>query len=768
MKLSVALSILIFSLNINAASIPSRYSHLKKTRLSEVLSKLEGNDNNLESFLSDVEYLDASWHQLHKLDFEDLIDRLPNLKVFDASHNELSSISNSFLKSLSKIKSLNIAANRFKAATNILFDKYLINLEELNLSQNGIKNFYLPNIPSLISLDLSDNELKNLDIFYKSNLQFLNLAGNKFKLTKKHKKKLINLKYLDLTNNGLGEISLEEISFPSLEILILSHNHIENLPNGAENLPLKELDISYTGIRKLPKFTGLISLKCGGVLPADLTSQIINNYFKDKHRNPLMSYSWANGKEVDYGLEIPKAEKIDFEFFYSLSYPSYNSLSYDEKVKWLYKKGWVVPRYFDVESILSNQSPISQLVLINDTSESYNWIVQHPSLKNLKKLGLNGCRKVDLNQIDKLHKLSHLDLSNSILYNGEELITNIKLVNQSGNANLLIDNDYQDENVGRSWSIFSDPEKMLKSTISQVPSVFDWSAFSNLKELSLTKTFQNVNMNKHLHVYPKLPFGGLSYGWSKQLMKSPVPFSEIIKIRSQLPNINLEYFNPFIDGNQNSAPLEIEPVSLNSIDEFYSFYKLLKKKEDNYLSILVLERALDIAITANPCSEKRLLLELESIENIEDYTNSENKINVLVNGEVVQESVVFSRYRKVYNLFKVCDFENTAGINKVKSKMYAAYMNAVHKMEREHALREARIQRLINSVSNSGTVAGVGALAQYGSYNQTTQAFGMLAQGGAEWSATSAEERARYLKQVNRKLMTEIVEFKQMANSFLD
>lgn len=119
--------------------------------------------------------------------------------------------------------------------------KTLKNTKELNLSGKGIRAIEgLENLPGLTSLDVSFNELEDLDLSSCGRLTELNCAGNR--LTSLDIKACGRLKTLNCSNNALGELDLT--SARNLQVL------------NCRNCGLKTL-----GIRKVSLLT---ELYCSG------------------------------------------------------------------------------------------------------------------------------------------------------------------------------------------------------------------------------------------------------------------------------------------------------------------------------------------------------------------------------------------------------------------------------------------------------------------------------------------------------------------------
>ncbi|KAJ0018377.1 hypothetical protein Pint_10213 [Pistacia integerrima] len=173
------------------------------------------------------------------------------------------------LANLTNLKVLNLAENLINNSLSNLGLKMLRNLEELDLSYNGMSGSLtllgLTNLTNLKSLDLSDNQintsLASLGLQNLKNLEELNMAYNGMSGS--------------LTSLGLDNLT-------ALETLELSYNFISWL--GLANLKgLKALDLSYNEMNGSPSSSGICELmdlvelnlennNLGGQVPQCLTN----------------------------------------------------------------------------------------------------------------------------------------------------------------------------------------------------------------------------------------------------------------------------------------------------------------------------------------------------------------------------------------------------------------------------------------------------------------------------------------------------------------
>jgi len=176
------------------------------------------------------------------------------------------------------VKKIYLGNNLLDSAEKIKPLKNLYNLEVLDLSRNQLTQVpsYLFDMPSLRSLNLSDNMLTELgkiegenvleELYIENNrltslpeldklgnLQTLSLSGNKLKSFPEEISSLKNLTALAIADNNLSE--MPDISdFEQLAVINLEGNELNVFPSGIENLKnLVQIDISENNISEIPE-----------------------------------------------------------------------------------------------------------------------------------------------------------------------------------------------------------------------------------------------------------------------------------------------------------------------------------------------------------------------------------------------------------------------------------------------------------------------------------------------------------------------------------
>lgn len=188
--------------------------------------------------------LDASYNGLEKID-EIGNETFPSLRLFNLSHNALTSIHSYVFSNLHEVEIVDLSFNCF---VKFQYDQFFLrheNLKQLYLNNNRLHSvqstFSEPRIKTLDFLDLSNNFI---DYFSNFDLQInhLNLRNNAIKrLTILHAAGMT----LDVANNKLVHIFAPQGTF---KLLNLSRNNIEFLAF-VELEEAHVLDLSHNNIK---------------------------------------------------------------------------------------------------------------------------------------------------------------------------------------------------------------------------------------------------------------------------------------------------------------------------------------------------------------------------------------------------------------------------------------------------------------------------------------------------------------------------------------
>ncbi|XP_004459177.1 toll-like receptor 8 [Dasypus novemcinctus] len=230
----------------------TEFSHVPHVKYLDLTNnRLDFADDNALNELPDLEVLDLSYNShyfriagvTHRLAF---IQNLTQLKVLNLSHNNIYTLTEYKLKSMS-LKELVFSGNRLDLLWNgdnryMQIFTLLSNLTKLDISFNSLQHISdkaFLNLPqSLTELHINDNKLNH---FNWSLLQ-----------------QFPHLRLLDLSENKLSTLTNSLSTFTSsLQTLLLRRNRIAHLPFGflSEASSLTHLDLSSNRLRMIKRST---------------------------------------------------------------------------------------------------------------------------------------------------------------------------------------------------------------------------------------------------------------------------------------------------------------------------------------------------------------------------------------------------------------------------------------------------------------------------------------------------------------------------------
>ena len=296
-----------------------------------------------------------------------------------------------------------------------------LNLEEVDCSNNNITNIVMWSVGELVKFDCSNNDLMTLDVSQCSKLEELNCSGNQ--LMELDVGNQTQLTELDCHNNKLTELNVEQNG--SLTSLICNDNQLTTL-DLSQNHSLSNLNcarnrlacVDVTGINGTIAADGNrhpIAVRTDGTF--DLTTLPGFDVSKATFLNGgsvsgTMLNVDAGANEVSYQYDCGNEVNPTFIFETSLpinedNFPDDNFRSYIQTYKAGGRNVLTVEEQRNVETIEVNGRNISNL----------KGIEAFPNLKELN-CGNNSIQKLDLRQNPELEKLicnenqlTQLDLS---------------------------------------------------------------------------------------------------------------------------------------------------------------------------------------------------------------------------------------------------------------------------------------------------------------------------------------------------------------------
>jgi leucine-rich repeat protein SHOC2 len=177
---------------------------------------------------------------------------LPYLNVFSAHNNCLSSLPQEFFEKLTKIKKIDLSNNRYETIDIVIFHKE--SLERLNMSENLLSNIdmRINKLSFLKELNLSRNNIIHLDENIKfPSLQVLELSHNRIKIIPNSLILSAKLEFIDLSHNEIISLPEENWENTNITTINLEENNINNLPrNFLLNSKISVLNLKNNKITK--------------------------------------------------------------------------------------------------------------------------------------------------------------------------------------------------------------------------------------------------------------------------------------------------------------------------------------------------------------------------------------------------------------------------------------------------------------------------------------------------------------------------------------
>ena len=378
-----------------------------KIPTSYAIKSLEG-----ISFFEDLETLDCQGIGLTTLN----VTKNFNLQELNCSDNQLKD----YLPILSSgLKKLDCSNNKLTYMN--LGILYGLNLEEVDCSNNNITNIVMWNVGELVKFDCSNNNLMTLDVSQCSKLQQLNCAGNQ--LMELDVSSQTHLTELDCHDNKLTELNVEQNG--SLTSLICNDNQLKSL-DLSKNNSLSKLNcannrlacVDVTGISGTIMADGNrrpIAVRTDGKF--DLTTlpgfDVSKATFLNGGSVSGTILTVENGKdEVSYQYDCGKGVKPIFIFETSLPI---NDKNFPDANFRKYIKGNIAGGR-DVLTV-EERSKVETIEVEGWNISNLKGIEAFPNLKELN-CGNNSIRKLDLRQNPELktlicnkNQLTQLDLS---------------------------------------------------------------------------------------------------------------------------------------------------------------------------------------------------------------------------------------------------------------------------------------------------------------------------------------------------------------------
>ncbi|GFH46030.1 hypothetical protein CTEN210_02504 [Chaetoceros tenuissimus] len=212
--------------------------------------------------------------------------KLHEVKIFDASRNQISTFPPSVFYHLISLRKLVLSRNRLTSLPHEI--SHLAKLEVLLLDQNELGHIPpLKDLESLLVLDVTSNKITRIPVLNNtlkvilassnllqelpinlgdlSNLEYLQVNNNCISYLPESISNLTHLHRLEICSNELRALP-SNFAISSLEVLRLSYNRVQVLPESLKQMKkLEVLDFSENNISRLENIqscVSLVSLEC--------------------------------------------------------------------------------------------------------------------------------------------------------------------------------------------------------------------------------------------------------------------------------------------------------------------------------------------------------------------------------------------------------------------------------------------------------------------------------------------------------------------------
>lgn len=400
------------------------------------------------------------------------------------SNNIISKTQTTITKNhMAQVKKLNLDGLISNDVTSINGLKWLTNLEELDLSNNGIDNIdFASGAKNLKKLNVNNNNISTLEkLKQHTNIEYLNISNNLINdLDYVHR--FTKLKYLDISSNSISDIT-NVGNLINLESLFLNNNKLSVFKDALSALNnLKELGLGNCGLTFTDiKSIGFIDKNNITYLDLSGTNVNLNNVVEFRNLSTLiLKNSNLAGADISKLNDLPKLEYLDI---------SNNSLNTSNLCT---SNNGILKFKLDATSLrslytlclglneFSELPDLSSFVYLNtlDLTNSYN-LKSLDSLGklNIKELILDECNSINidddgtkyLNALSKenLPNLEKLSIASGLNYMTKDLYEKITSRVKNGDFKLkFINEEYIDEDTihNYSQSIFFSMEEFLTAT----------------------------------------------------------------------------------------------------------------------------------------------------------------------------------------------------------------------------------------------------------------------------------------------------------------
>ncbi|CAL6076900.1 leucine-rich_repeat domain-containing protein [Hexamita inflata] len=367
------------------------------------------------------------------------IERFQQLETLVLRNNSLHRLENeiSLLTALGNLKLLTLAQNQLKEVCS--FDK-LIQIESLDLSENKLQRTNLLAGLQLKNLDVSFNQLENVDELKDcQSLEQLNIANNKIKNID-ILNSLTKLVYFNISNNrilsvkvclqmkSLVDIRTNKNVIQDLDGLTKHKNSSAHWMSGQDQLAdeeIKELfncDEEDLQKKKLELLNQQQQSNYSPKMVVKYGIHVINESLEIKNDDQIRSVAFSDLLKVSNTLNIVECKNISFE-----PHPK------------------LVQHLRVSECQLMNMlhlDQITQLVSLDLSGNSLRYASEIGELVLLKRLILRDNKIAQIDWVSELKVLEHINMENNKLLTVKKLLDLPQLKTVLLNGNMALDVDY--------------------------------------------------------------------------------------------------------------------------------------------------------------------------------------------------------------------------------------------------------------------------------------------------------------------------------------
>ena len=466
------------------------------------------------------------------------------------------------------------------------------NIDNTDVDFKGDKNYILFNIITkfefkqikklkLTNCQLTDKNIKILDILFTSNLENLNLSNNAIQDISifTENEKLNNLKQLNLGHNDISDVSsLSNSKLTNLLELDLSFNKIENID-------FIELSSNLNNLEKL-----------------DLS----NNQIKKTVKNNLKNIKYLNllNNEINEGIKefIQSIKGLSHKLILELSTNTSFQCEYDDSL--ILKFKYFLKDNNDITQFLK-EYPFDEINNLKIKGFDNNNIkfFSNETLKDIKELDLQDNSLTIISIFENIHfpdantiKLNKNNFSDDSLVNLKNNFTSIKVKSIAINLNrinLKFINPELEINHSNFNILHDDMGEVDKIEFEEFPNdldIFAYNSFSK-KELPIFKNIKVDNLNiifeneKYIGemVFKPINFKAIYTFDNLDFMKSDDILSEITRIK--FSNVTIDQN---MDFEKDMAYKNLEEIELNKciIENIDIFDYVNNKIRNNDLKIV--------------------------------------------------------------------------------------------------------------------------------------------------------------------------------------